>query len=145
MPFTTVYLDECVNHYTARYLARRAIPLITAQAAGMSGAGDEDQLRHATANGWLLLTTNRQHFIRLHAIFRANEWMHSGIATVPESPIFDRLAFRSAMMFDWIASEFPDPRNRLFRWTDLQQQLNDGYVLEGYSAEEIALALGRTP
>jgi hypothetical protein len=39
---------------------------------------------------------------------------------------------------------FPNPQNTLFRWTDLQQQLNSGYFLDGYTAEEIALALGRT-
>lgn len=49
------------------------------------------------------------------------------------------------MMLDWINAEFPGPQSTLFRWTDLQQQLNGGYVLEGYTAEEIALALGRTP
>ncbi len=144
MPLPTIYLDECVNHYATRFLIQRGIPLITAQAAGMSGAEDEDQLRYATANGWPLLTTNRQHFIRLHTIFHTNEWAHSGIVTVPESPVFDLLAFRCAMMLDWINTEFPDPQNNLFRWTDLQQQIISGYVLEGYTAEEIALALGRT-
>ncbi len=48
------------------------------------------------------------------------------------------------MMLDWVNAEFPDPRNRLFRWTDLQQRLNSGYMLEGYTDAEIALALGRT-
>jgi hypothetical protein len=145
MPLPTIYLDECVNHYATRFLVRRGVSLVTAQAAGMSGADDEDQLRYATANGWLLLTTNMQHFIRLHTIFRTYEWAHSGIVTVPESPIFDRLAFRCAMMLDWIASEFLDQHNRLFRWTDLQQRLISGYVLEGYTTEEISLALGRSP
>lgn len=109
----------------------------------MSGAEDEDQLRHVTARGWLLLTTNRQHFIRLHAEFRVNNWPHCGIVTVPESSNFDRLAFRFAMILDWITAEFPDPRNQLFRWTDLQQRIIGGYVLEGYADSEIALALGR--
>jgi hypothetical protein len=49
------------------------------------------------------------------------------------------------MMLDWIRVEFPDPRNMLFRWTDLQQHIIGGYVPEGYSAEEISLALGRNP
>jgi len=47
------------------------------------------------------------------------------------------------MMLDWITAEFPDQRNCLFRWTDLQQQIISGYALEGYSDAEIALALGR--
>lgn len=139
-----VYLDECVNQYTARFLAQRGISLITAQAAGMSAVNDEDQLRYATTNGWLLLTTNMQHFIRLHAIFRANAWIHGGIVTVPESPIFDRLAIRCAMLLDWITMEFPDSRNHLFRWADLQQCLIAGYVLQGYTDADRAIALGRT-
>ncbi len=47
------------------------------------------------------------------------------------------------MMFDWIQAECPTPWNRLFRWTDVQQRLNGGYVLEGYTDAEVALALGR--
>jgi len=47
------------------------------------------------------------------------------------------------MMLDWIAAEFPDPRNLLFRWTELQQRIIGGYVLEGYTNPEIGVALGR--
>ncbi|HEY8291047.1 MAG TPA: hypothetical protein VIG44_01100, partial [Thermomicrobiales bacterium] len=62
----------------------------------------------------------------------------------PEGSHALRLAVRTAMTLDWIAAEYPDPRNRLFRWTDLQQRIISGYMLEGYTDAEIALALGRT-
>ncbi len=109
----------------------------------MTATSDEQQIRHAHADHSLLLTTNVRDYIRLHAIFDANEEMHSGIITLPDTPISERLAVRSAMMLDWIAAEFPDPRSHLFRWNDLQQRLISGYSLEGYTEAEIALALGR--
>lgn len=142
MPIAGVYLDECVNHAVIPTLQQRGWYVITAQAERMSTATDDDQLRHAASRGWLLLTTNERHFSRWHGIWQQNEWSHSGIATIPQrnSP---RFFVRSVMMLDWIAAEFPDPRNRLFRWTDLQQQLISGYVLTGYTDAEIALALGR--
>ncbi len=142
--FPALYLDECVFLDTAMILTARGITVVTAQSVGMASASDEAQLRFATAKGWPLLSTNTRHFIRLHAAFQANDEQHTGIITIPEGSHAFRLAVRTAMMLDWIAVEFPDPRNRLFRWTDLQQQLNSGYFLDGYTAEEIALALGRT-
>jgi len=145
MPIVTVYLDECVIRSTAHFLSERGIQVIRAQEVGMIAVSDEAQVRHATVNGWLLLTTNMQDFTRLHARFQANNQTHSGIITVPHTDIPGRLAIRCAMMLDWITAAFPDHHNRLFRWTDLQQHIINGYVLEGYTAAEIALALGRTP
>ncbi len=110
----------------------------------MTAASDEQQIRRAHADRSLLLTTNVRDYIRLHAIFDANDEMHSGIITLPDTPISERLAVRSAMMLDWIAVEFPDPRNHLFRWNDLQRRLIGGYLLDKYAAVEVALALGRT-
>jgi len=109
----------------------------------MTAASDEQQIRRAHADGSLLLTTNVRDYIRLHAIFDANAEVHSGIIALPDTPISERLAVRSAMMLDWIAVEFPDPRNHLFRWNDLQQRLIGGYLLGGYAAVEVALPLGR--
>ena len=37
----------------------------------------------------------------------------------------------------------PDHRSRLFKWGHLQELLEQGYRLEGYSLEEIRLALAR--
>lgn len=140
----TVYLDECVYRRTAQSLAARGISIITAQAVNMISASDETQLRFATANGWILLSINMQDFIRLHAAFQRNGWEHAGIITIPETFSPDRLTIRAAMMLDWINTEFPDPQNRLLRWTDLQQRIIGGYTLEGYTDAEISLALGRT-
>jgi hypothetical protein len=141
--FPALYLDECVFLDTAMTLAARGIAVVTAQSVGMAAASDEVQLRFATANGWPLLSTNTRHFIRLHATFQASDEHHAGIIAIPEGSHALRLAVRTAMMLDWIVAEYPSTQNRLFRWTDLQWQLNSGYVLGGYTAEEISLALGR--
>jgi Domain of unknown function (DUF5615) len=139
----TVYLDECVYRRTAQSLATRGISIVTAQAVNMVSVSDERQLRFSTANGWVLLSINMQDFVRLHRDFQSSGQEHAGIITIPETFSPDRLTIRAAMTLDWIAAEFPDPRNRLFRWTDLQQQLISGYVLTGYTDAEIALALGK--
>lgn len=143
MTVAGVYLDECVNHAVIPSLRQRGWRVTSAQAEGMETASDDDQLRHATRNDWLLLTTNERHFVQWHTAFQEHGWPHSGIVTIPQrnSP---RFFIRCAMMLDWIHAAFPNPQNTLFRWTDLQQQLNSGYFLDGYTAEEIALALGRT-
>jgi hypothetical protein len=145
MPIPTVYLDECVNRSTAHFLSERGAQIIRAQEVRMIAVSDEAQVRYAITNGWLLLTNNMQDFIHLHTRFRATNQSHSGIITVPFTAVPERLALRCAMMLDWINAEFPDPQNRLFRWTDLQQRMIGGYTLEGYSDAEIALALSRAP
>jgi hypothetical protein len=74
MSAPTVYLDECVNHALLPYLDQRGFLVRTAQGAGMSGAADEDQIRHAHANNWLLLTVNEKDFIMWHRTFLGNGW-----------------------------------------------------------------------
>ncbi len=144
MPIAGIYLDECVNHAVIPALRRRGWRVTNAQAEGMGAAPDDEQLRHATRNTWLLLTTNERHFFQWHTVFRERGWPHSGIVTIPQrnSP---RFFIRCAMMLEWIRVEFPDPQDMLFRWTDLQRQISSGYIVEGYTVEEISLALGRTP
>jgi len=141
--FPALYLDECVFLDTAMILAARGIAIVTAQSVGMVSVSDEAQLRFATANGWTLLSTNARHFIRLHATFQASDEQHAGIIAIPEGSQAFRLAVRTAMMLDWIAAEYPNTHNRLFRWKDLQQQIIGGYILTGYTDAEVALALGR--
>ena len=111
----------------------------------MTAVSDEAQVRYAATNGWSYERTTCKTSSKIHVRFRTINQSHGGIITVPFTAIPERLAIRCAMMLDWIDSEASNPHNQLFRWTDLQQQLNSGYVLDGYTAEEIALALGRTP
>lgn len=109
----------------------------------MTAVSDDNQIRFAHAKQWLILSTNERHFFGWHRVFQREGWPHSGIIIIRQTAIPIRLRVRCAMMLDWIDAEFPDPRNTLFRWTDLQQQLIGGYRLANYSADEIAMALGR--
>ena len=121
MPITGVYLDECVNHAVLPWLHQRGWHVTTAQAATMGNASDNDQLRYATRNDWILLTTNERHFVQWHTAFRERGWPHSGIIAVPQRNS-QRFFIRCAMMLDWIVAEFADPRNPLFRWTDCNSE-----------------------
>jgi uncharacterized protein with PIN domain len=66
MSVPTVYLDECVNHIVIAYLQRRGFRVKTAQSEGMFAEADDDQIRHAHANGWLLLSVNERDFYTWH-------------------------------------------------------------------------------
>lgn len=45
-------------------------------------------------------------------------------------------------MATWATTAFPTPENTLFRWSDLQTMLHQGHQPAGFTAAEIALALG---
>ncbi len=145
MPNVRVYLDENVPHSLYGYLQQRHVAVMTVQQEQTQGFSDDDQLRYASSRGVVLLTTNMRHFHLWHREFQANGWEHGGIITVPQDDhLPQRLHIRSAMLIDW-ANTFATTRNVLFRWTDLQTQLYSGYRLSGFSADEIDLAVGRTP
>jgi hypothetical protein len=143
MPRIRVYLDENVPACVQSYLMQRQIPVTTAQHEQTRGFSDEEQLRYATSQGLVLLTTNVRHFHRWHHEFRANGWEHGGIITVPQDDLYpQRLHIRSTMLVAW-AETFATTRNVLFRWTDLQSQLYRGATLSGFNLGEIDYAIGK--
>lgn len=139
----TIYLDHCVDDGIAEYLRQRGEQVVLARLEGMARAEDDDQVRYATARRWLMVSTNERDYVRIHRNFRAGVQQHSGIVTVPQKGSLLRQQLRCVMLLDWIAAEHAETRNRLFRWTDLQQLLNGGYTLPGHTDEERAVALGR--
>jgi hypothetical protein len=46
------------------------------------------------------------------------------------------------MMLEWIVTH-GDPRSRLFSWGTLQELLEQGFRLPGYTEQDVQLALGR--
>ncbi|MDQ2784587.1 MAG: DUF5615 family PIN-like protein [Chloroflexota bacterium] len=141
---TTIYLDECVDHNVIPLLEQRGHIVITVQEQGTDANDDEAQVRYAALRDWVILTTNRGHFHEQHRRFQARGESHGGIITVPQDDQRpDRFFLRCAMMVVWIGAAFSTPKNRLFRWTDLQQEIQRGCLLSGFSIDEIARALGR--
>jgi hypothetical protein len=143
MPAPPVYLDENADHGMVEPLRQRGFFVTTAQAEGIVGVDDDAQLAYATSNGYAILSHNRKHFKRLHRQCQQLGTEHAGIILIPQRGPLDRLIIRTAMTLDWIAQDYPNPRNSLFNWGTLQDLLSQGYVPHGYTSAEIDLALGR--
>ncbi len=107
----------------------------------MLGASDERQLEHATSRELVILSHNRRHFRRLHAVYQQQGDPHGGIVLLPAAPL-PWLQVRAAMMLDWAAT-FQSYRSRIFQWNDLQMELATGYRPTGYSEDDIRLSLGQ--
>jgi hypothetical protein len=144
MPAPTVYLDECVDQDLAASLRARGFGATTTRDEGMSGAGDEQQLQFATQRGWTLISHNKRHFQRWHRVFQQQGRTHSGIILLPKSPL-PRLELRAAMTLDWIDQQAHPIGSSLLLWNDVQQWLNQGRMLRGYSRQEIQEATGQAP
>ncbi len=143
VPGLSLYLDECVNYAVAPLLTARGHTVITAQSQGTGNAPDDEQIRYATARGWMILTTNRKHYHRRHHEFLQRGESHGGIITVPQDDhVPDRFFIRCALVAAWVATAFPTPDNGLFRWSELQAALHQGYEPTEFTAAEIVLALG---
>jgi hypothetical protein len=139
----SIYLDECVSNTVIPLLSAWEHTVITAQSQGTNTDPDDAQIRYATVRGWVVLTTNRKHYYQEHHDFRQRGEHHSGIITVPQDDwVPERFLIRCAMMAAWVATAFSTPDNTLFRWSDFQAMLHRGHQPEGFTAAEIALALG---
>lgn len=142
MPAPPAYLDECVDHALVAALRDRGFAVTAAVDEGLTELSDEDQLAFASAKGWLLLSHNERHFRRLHYDYLARRQPHGGIALVTQRPPLELLTARSALLLDWIGALGPC-QSRLFKWGQLQQLLEVGYRLPGYSEAEVAFELRR--
>ena len=98
----------------------------------------------ATQRGWTLISHNKRHFQRWHRVFQQQGRTHSGIILLPKSPL-PRLELRAAMTLDWIDQQAHPIGSSLLLWNDVQQWLNQGRMLRGYSRQEIQEATGQAP
>ena len=79
------YLDEDISPKVAEILMCRKVDALSAHEAGMTGASDVEQLEFASAEKRVLVTRNRDDFIRI-AVWRFEKIMeHPGILIVPHS------------------------------------------------------------
>jgi hypothetical protein len=78
-----LYIDEdAQSNALIRALRSRGVPLLTTSEAGMSKQTDEEQLRFATSQNRVLLTSNIAEFARMHRDWLAGGKSHSGIILV---------------------------------------------------------------
>jgi hypothetical protein len=146
MVHATIYLDECVDHDVIPFLRARGVSVETAQGRAQQQTSDDAQVRFATMHGWVILTTNAEHFRKVHRRFARMGISHGGIVTLPQEAIHQpRFFLRCAMLIDWVYRHYPDPRNHVLRWSDLQRELDrKTLVLSGYDDAHIAYASGQT-
>ena len=144
MPAPPACLDECTELDLVDALTARGYDLTSIQIVGPRGAADMAVLERATDLGRALVTHNVRDFQAADAAFRRHGRTHMGIIGLPQTrggPL-RRLELRLAMMLDWVATQ---PReSRLFKWGQLQQLLERGSRLPGYSEEDVSVALGRS-
>lgn len=95
----------------------------------------------ATELQCVLVTHNVRDFQGWHIAFQRQGRPHGGIIGLPQTRPFSRLELRVAMMLDWLGAH--PYASRLFLWGQLQQILEHGVRLPGYSENDIREALRR--
>jgi len=81
------YADEHVPRAVVSGLRHRGLDILTIQEAGMMSASDEEHLKLAASQGWVILTQDDD-FLRLHV----SGVKHSGIVYAPrQMPIGDMI------------------------------------------------------
>src|SRR3954469_16188769 len=97
MPAPAISFDECVDHGLLLRVRRRGYVVTTAQAEGVIGVTDREQLAYATAHGWMIVSTGTGDFRRLHAMLSQDAVPHASILLLPTGPL-DRLEIRAAIL-----------------------------------------------
>jgi hypothetical protein len=143
MAVPPIYLDECIDRRLAVRLRAWGIDVETVAEATAAGSSDEAQLLYAFSRRRVLISQNQIDFRRLHATFLRAGRPHGGIAIVPQTAPLDRLERRVRLLLDWIGT-FPDPRSRLFAWTELQQRAIHGFRLPDWDERIVRDAIGWT-
>jgi hypothetical protein len=141
MPAPPSLLDECTDLELVAALRARGYSVESAQRTGLRGLPDEVVLEQAAQRDRVLITHNERHFRREHRRRLEQGRGHGGIACISQVGPIERLTVRAAMMLDWIGSQ--DRRSQFFIWGRLQQQLERGLRLPGYTEDEVRFALGR--
>jgi len=78
-------LDEDLHPGTAEIGRGLGLDVVSVHEIGRRGFSDEEQLRFATLDQRVLVTRNRNDFIRLTVSFFQTGELHAGILIVPQS------------------------------------------------------------
>jgi hypothetical protein len=139
-----VYTDENASRRFTDALRARGFDVLTAREAGTLGQDDASQLAFAASAGRVLVTFDRRDFRRTHAAFISSGRQHAGIVLLPQSENLARTVARASMLLDWLAVSAPDNAGEspLVNWNDLQSLLHRRERIQGYSEQDVRLALG---
>lgn len=140
MPAPPALLDEDVRLGLVEGLTARGFDIVSVVTVGPRGADDTSVLDRATTLGRVLVTHNTTDFKGIHSAFLRAGRPHTGIVCVPQRGSLTRRTLRAAMLLDWIADQ--PYRSSLFVWGQLQQLLERGIRLPGYTEEEVREVLG---
>jgi predicted nuclease of predicted toxin-antitoxin system len=141
MPAPPALLDEDVRLGLVPVLSDRGFDVLSVLHAGPRNVDDAIVLESAVERGRVMVTHNTDDYKALQAAYEREGRSHPGIVCVPQLGSLSRRALRVAMMLDWIADQ--PHASRLFVWGQLQQLLERGLRLPGYSEIEVLQVLGR--
>ena len=82
--FASLYIDKDITSRLAPALRQRGFEAIAAHEAGLKTDDDELHLTYATERGMILLTSNRDDFIRLARKWATDKRQHHGIVISPQ-------------------------------------------------------------
>jgi hypothetical protein len=134
-------LDECLDLALVRALTQRGFDVVSLLVVGPRGVKDVRVLERATELERVLITQNTDDFKAVHAAWLQQGRQHPGVIGLPQRGPLSRRALRAAMLLDWAGAQ--EYASRLFIWRDLQQLLERGVRLAGYSDADVQQALGR--
>ncbi len=101
-----LYLDESVNVAVAEGLRRRGVDVIAAKDVGNLGLSDEDQLKYAIKNNFVIVTHDAD-FLSL-----AKSYEHKGIAFVHQEKYSIGDLIRNLKLL-WDMAEQKDMKNHV--------------------------------
>ena len=77
--FVSFYFDEDISVVVAKIIRAHGFKVICASEVKECGITDEEQLKYAAKNNYILVTHNIRDFIKLHKDSVEKEFNHSGI------------------------------------------------------------------